>query len=105
MKKLLLLGACLFALASHPAQAQSGSPIVLVRISEGGSYGNKMVIFRSETSSDEYELSTPFYGQTLRGASEVIYREFNKLYQQGYILRSSSGGQGATSTYVFVKGQ
>jgi hypothetical protein len=106
MKKLLLLSACLFTLASHPVQAQSGqSPIVLVRISEGGSYGNKLVIFRSEISSEEYELSTPFYGQTLRGASEVVYREFNKLYQQGYKLRSSSGGEGVTSTFVFTKEQ
>jgi hypothetical protein len=76
-----------------------------VRISEGGSYGNKMVIFRSENISEEFDLSTVYYGQTLRGASGLMYREFNKLYQQGYTLHSSSGGQGATSTFVFVKGQ
>ncbi|MGI4762700.1 MAG: hypothetical protein ACRYF0_18465 [Janthinobacterium lividum] len=101
MKKLLLLCACLLALASPLRAAAAPPKIIVVRIIEY-SQVSSVVITRGEGKSEKVEFS--------RKATEVnegYYKLFAKLYQQGYKLQSTfsapMGTEGGNTTLLFVK--
>jgi hypothetical protein len=105
MKKLLFLGACLVALASQPVKAQAAGPqVVVVRVNDGGGLGSHLVIIRGEGKREELDFATGISTKALGASGEVMQQVFTKLYQEGYTLKSTfGGGQGFTSTLVFVK--
>jgi len=106
MKNLLLLCACLLALAT-PLRAVAGPPdIVVVRISERigivvatitrGEGRTEQVIFAQDTGNKK----------NMQG-SEGYYKLYQQLYQEGYTLQNSfsaAGEYGGTYiTLLFVK--
>lgn len=99
MKKLLLLCACLLALAS-PLQA-SPPEIVVVRIAE---YGRQSVIIitRGQGKSEKME-----FHQSATEFNEGYHKIFTKLYQEGYKLQGTfgtpMGTEGGNATLLFVK--
>ena len=105
MKKLLLLCACLLALAS-PLRALAGPPaIVLVRILDNGP-SIKVIITRGEGKSEQVEFDGGPSDKKLPLASEGYYKVIHKLYQEGYTLQSTfNSTQGAYTTLLFVKAQ
>ncbi len=88
MKKLLLLCACLLALAS-PLRSVAGPPadIVVVRIYEGSS--TTIIITRGEGKSEKIELVNGTNDKKLTQASEGYYKVFERLYQEGYTVQST----------------
>jgi hypothetical protein len=103
MKKLLFLGACLVALASSPAMAQTGeADVVIVKISEG--YSSLHIAIAHGTGKPEV---FDYKAKDLRedGAAAATQKILAKLYQQGYTLKGTYGGnQGYMSTLIFVRG-
>ncbi|TVT39621.1 hypothetical protein FNT36_18440 [Hymenobacter setariae] len=105
MKKLLILGACLVALASQPVLAQTGGPeVVIVKIWEGEAILS-ITIARAAGKPEVLTYKTKELRE--EGASAVLTQKaLAKLYQEGYMLKGTYGGnQGYLSTLVFVKGQ
>jgi hypothetical protein len=108
MKKLLFLGACLVALASSPAMAQTGgADIVTMKVKE--SFGTLQIIISRSTGKPEV-LNFPQKDLKEDGAIEAATQQvIAKLYQEGYALKGSFGGSypasGTRSTLVFTKGQ
>ncbi|MFD1874263.1 hypothetical protein [Hymenobacter bucti] len=104
MKKLLFLGACLVALASQPVMAQTGgADVVVVRIADG-SNASQLVIVRGPGRNERIDLSSSINNKSLTSTGEAIQQATAKLYQEGYILKSTFSGQGGfVSTLVFVK--
>ncbi len=105
MKKVLFLGACLVALASSPVIAQTAGPqVVVVRVNDGGGLGSHLVIVRGEGKSEVVDFPLGLSVKSLTTSGEAMQQVFAKLYQEGYALKSTfGGGQGYTSTLVFVK--
>lgn len=109
MKKLLFLGACLLALASRPAEAQTGGPEVLVvRITEGVRRVN-VSITRPDGKSEQLGFENGAFGERLDKSGQGYQKIFATLYQQGYRLQSTFSAEAVASdvrtTLVFVKGQ
>ncbi|MGI4865574.1 MAG: hypothetical protein ACRYFZ_16755 [Janthinobacterium lividum] len=107
MKKILLAGACLVALASSPVRAQTSKPdVVVVRVSDTGSVG-RLVIVREGGKTEEVEEFAS--GVNMKGLSlsgTLMQQVFGKLYAEGYTLKGTFGGsQGYVATLVFAKGQ
>ncbi len=103
MKKLVLLCACLWALAA-PLRALAGPPdIVVVRILDNGVSINA-VITRGEGKSEKIAFDSGGNDKRLTEASEGYYKLFNQLYQEGYTLQSTFSDHGLT-TLLFVKNQ
>jgi hypothetical protein len=103
MKKLLLLGACLVALASSPVMAQTGPNVVVVRVTDG-LVASQMVIVRGPGKNKQIDLPLGTNTKGLVSFGEAIQQAIAKLYQEGYSLKSTFGGhQGSASTLVFVK--
>lgn len=105
MKKLLLLCACLLALASPLRAAVSPPDIIIVRIYEGRK--TTIIITRGEGKSEKVEVENGFTDKKLTQASEGYYKVFERLYQEGYTVQSTfSTVYDATSgftTVLFVK--
>ena len=108
MKKIVLLGACLWALAG-PAHAQVGAPsIVVVRIRD---YKTSALVFitRGEGKTEKIEIDGKWLSldKSMTAVSEGYYKVIDKLYQEGYILQNSGGvsdpSTGGVLTYIFVK--
>jgi hypothetical protein len=108
MKKLLFLGACLVALASQPAVAQTGGPdVIVVRVAEH--YGQTHLTI--ERAGQEPEEITFEWNPTGKGAraSKGYYDVLAKLYQQGYQTQAIIPGAGYTkdmttyTTLVFTR--
>jgi hypothetical protein len=107
MKKLLFLGACLVALASQPARAQTGgAEIVVMQVRENG-YGNvRVVLAYPGGKTEEQEFKAGFTNKAQDESASEYQKLITKLYQQGYTLKSTFGpGNGALHTLIFVKGQ
>jgi hypothetical protein len=105
MKKLILLGACLVALASQPVKAQTGgADVVIVKITEG--IESLHIDIARRTGKPEV---LDYKAKDLReggAAAAATQRVIAKLYQEGYRLKGTYGGnQGYLSTLIFVKGQ
>jgi opacity protein-like surface antigen len=116
MKKLLFLGACLVALASQPAMAQTGgSDMVVVKVTE--QYG-RIEFFIARAGSKPEHREFGFKQMKEKGESRFFYNEsaeytrslLMELAQQGYNLTTTytsggvAGGPGPT-TLVFTKRQ
>ena len=104
MKKLLLLCACLLALAS-PLRALADPPdIVVVRIKDGVSGSITAIITRGEGKSETVTFDAGGSEKGLATASEGYYKLFHSLYQSGYTLQSTfSSGGGFFTTLLFTK--
>ncbi|TFZ68864.1 hypothetical protein E4631_02045 [Hymenobacter sp. UV11] len=104
MKNILLLCACLLALAT-PLRAVAGPPadIVVVRILEFN--GNTTaIITRGEGKSEKVEFASGYSDKKQIQGGEEYYKFLQRLYQEGYTLQSSfSPGTGGTVTLLFVK--
>jgi hypothetical protein len=108
MKKIILLGACLWAFAAPPTQAQTGSPdIVVVKVLESR-LATRIIIARSWGFPDELEVKVGLAGNEttlVRESAKKMQEVLMKLYEQGYTIKSSFGGSdGGPSTLVLVKG-
>lgn len=105
MKKLILLGAGLLALASLPAQAQAGgADIVVVKVAE---YQNntQIVIIDRAGKSELMELAGGGGPNAMTQSAKRVQRVLASLYAQGYVLKSTfTGDHGSMSTLIFVKG-
>lgn len=89
MKNILLLCACLLALAT-PLRAAVVPPadIVVVRIYEDVGLV-KVIITRGEGKSEKIELAGAVDDKRHIQSNEGCYRIFQQLYQEGYILQST----------------
>ncbi|RZJ93158.1 MAG: hypothetical protein EOO60_05645 [Hymenobacter sp.] len=86
MKKLLLFGACLVALASQPVKAQVAEPAVItVQVYTGGVSGGYLLICRGEGKTEEI----PFKSTKRYGSIEAYQRALAKLCQEGYTLKGT----------------
>lgn len=106
MKKLLILGVCLLALAAHPSTVLAGDPdVVVVRVLDNG--GNvRLFISRPDGKSEKVEFNGGFNEKGLSDSGQGYQKVIAKLYQEGYTLKSSfSTNTGVFATLVFVKGQ
>ena len=109
MKKLILLGGCLWTFAAQPAKAQSGqADIVVMKVLESR-LGTRIVVARSWGIPDEIEVKPNLASneaRLMRDSAEKIQEVLTKLYQEGYAIKSSfSGSEGGQSTLVLIKGQ
>ncbi|AMR28939.1 hypothetical protein A0257_18755 [Hymenobacter psoromatis] len=88
MKNILLLCACLWALAT-PLRVVAGPPadIVVVRIVEGRSV--TAIITRGDGKSEKVEFDRGASDENLTQSSEGYYKLFHQLYQEGYSLQST----------------
>ncbi|MVN78404.1 hypothetical protein GO988_18900 [Hymenobacter sp. HMF4947] len=110
MKKLILLGAYLLALAA-PMHAMAGPPdIVVVRIREFSTSATA-VITRGEGKSELVEIDTKGnFNKEFAQVSEAYHKLFYGLYQEGYTLQSTmstsaSQSTGGVITLLFTKAQ
>ncbi len=110
MKKLIFLGACLLALASAPAKAQTGgADIVVVRVMEyhGRTY---LTIERAGQEPEQLDFKWDSrIGEKWERASKGYLNALSKLYQQGYRVQATIPGFAndgvAYTTLMFIKGQ
>ncbi|MGI4875678.1 MAG: hypothetical protein ACRYFX_31360 [Janthinobacterium lividum] len=107
MKKLLLLCACLWALALPFRAVAAGPPdIVVVRISDGIGGTITAIITRGEGKSERVTFDSSRGDKGLIAASEGYYKLVHQLYQEGYTLQSTFSSSGAfVVTLLFVKPQ
>lgn len=104
MKKLILLCACLLALAA-PLRAAVGPPeIVVVRIRDTGG-DLTVLITRGEGKSELLTFKGGVSDKGIRQSAEGYYTFLNKLYQEGYSLKGTfvNGQFSAFTTLLFVK--
>ena len=107
MKKILFLGACLVALASQPAKAQTGGgDIVVVKVFEASTY-MRIAISHGQDKTEVLDVAGGGGDKKKIGAAaEALQKLIADLIQKGYSLKSTFGGDaGYMSTLVFVKGQ
>lgn len=102
MKKILLLGACLVALASQPVLAQTGgTEVVVVRVVDTG---GRFVIGRPGGKTEEVSFNSSYSSKGLAESAVQLQQAVASLYQQGYTLKSTfTGASGSVSTLIFVK--
>jgi hypothetical protein len=105
MKKLVLLCAGLWALATLPSAATTPPDLVVVRIYEG--VHTTIIITRGEGKSEKIELENGTTDKRLTQANEGYYKVFERLYQEGYAVQSTfstvyDASRGFT-TLLFVK--
>lgn len=105
MKKYVFVGACLLALASLPARAQTGGEdIVVVKVAE---YQNstQLVLVDSAGKSELMELEGGGGPNAMTQSAKRVQRVVASLYAKGYVLKSTfTGDHGSISTLIFVKG-
>lgn len=107
MKKIILLCACLWALASA-AQAPAGPPdIVVVRVRDNRTQAS-IFITRGEgkTEKQEFKGTGLSFDKGMTAVSEGYYKVMAQLYQEGYVLQNSSSASdqsGGMIIYLFVK--
>jgi hypothetical protein len=109
MKKLLYVGACLLALASVPASAQTGSTdVVVVKVTEAYDY---LLLDIARAGVKPERRTFKRRDLLVDGAPAEITRQLiAELYQEGYTLTSAYGGGGIRTgsninlnTLVFTK--
>jgi hypothetical protein len=101
------LYACLLVLASSPVAAQaSGSEVVTVHIIEAGDL--QIIITSGDEKSEVIVLKEKESRTSLTLREEACQRIFARLYQEGYTLKGTYGGEynyHIESTLVLDKGQ
>lgn len=105
MKKLLVAGACLGALAGA-AQAQAGPPdLVVVRIYEGD-VKIHVSITRGQNTSEVLEFDNGTSDKNLTRSGQGYYQLFQRFYQEGYVLQSTfsaAKNRNSTVTLPFTR--
>ena len=107
MKKLLLLCACLLALAAPLRAAVAPPEIVVVRIFEFTN-SSSVIITRGEGKSEELKFDRGLYNKNIVASTESYYKVFAGLYQEGYAVQSTFtavGSAGNVTTLLFIKAQ
>lgn len=111
MKNLLYVGACLIALASTPASAQTGSTdVVVVKVTESYDY---LLLDIARAGVKPERRTFKRRDLLVDGAPAEITRQLiAQLYKEGYALTSTYGGGGILTgsnmnlnTLVFTKRQ
>jgi hypothetical protein len=106
MKKLLLLSACLWLFTVQPSLA--GDPdIVVVKVLESR-LAARIIIARSWGIPEEMEVTAGLIGNEVTVGVETakkLQQALTKLYEQGYVIKSSLGGEQGRSTLILVKEQ
>ncbi|WP_162549932.1 hypothetical protein [Hymenobacter nivis] len=103
MKKLLFLSACLLALATRPAAAQTPSPdLVVVRMLDNGA-SVQLVVTRGEGKSEKIEFPSGRTNKRLVASGEGYYKVLSALYREGYVLQSTFSTQQGYTTLVLGK--
>jgi hypothetical protein len=102
MKKLLFLGACLVALASHPVMAQTGgADVVAVKMLE---YAGEQRITATHSNKKTDEVSSKTGRTNLPEAGVTLQKVFTTLHQQGYMIKGSTPTYaGSIGTFILVK--
>ena len=104
MKKILILCACLLVFSSSPVTAQTGGPSVAVVFITSTPISHKAVITREDGKSEVLEIPSGKSEKNLTITSQTYQKLIAKLYQEGYTIKSTFGGELGT-TLIFVKGQ
>ena len=100
MKKLLLLGFWLLALRSSPVMAQTGGPgVVVVLVAPA-----KAVITREDGKSDVTSIPYGTSDTNLAARAHWYQTLLAKLYQEGYVLKSTFSETDYRTALIFVKG-
>ena len=100
MKKLLLLGFCLLALGSSPAIAQTGGPgVVVVMVAPA-----KAVITREDGKSEVTSIPYGTSDANLTARAQWYQKLLAKLYQEGYVLKSTFAETDYRTALIFAKG-
>jgi hypothetical protein len=100
MKKILLLGLCLLALSSSPVIAQTGGPGVIVVIVVPA----KAVITREDGKSEVINIPNGMSNKNLTAHAQWYQKLISKLYQEGYVIKSTFSETDYRTTLIFVKG-
>jgi hypothetical protein len=97
MKK-IFLGACLWALVSAPALAQTGgSDVAVVRVERTGGPHGLITVSLGANSTQAKEIDVP--NNSIKAAealSEATQQALAPLVQQGYAVKAMSGGDFVT---------
>lgn len=110
MKKLLLLGACLVALASQPVRAQAGgsteADVTVVRVT--ASYSRTAVtVTRPGGQQENLEFENDKQSEKRQVVGVGFQQLVAGLYQQGYQLQATfdtqMGTSGSASILLFVR--
>lgn len=106
MKKILLLCACLLALAAPPRAVAGPPAIIVVRIYEGNSTV-RAIITRGEGQSEQIRFDKGTGDKRMVQSSEGYHQLFQRLYQEGYSLQSTMSAPNSPdsgfTTLLFVK--
>jgi opacity protein-like surface antigen len=105
MKKLILLSACLLALAARPAAAQAQAPnpdVVVVQLYDSGA-SVQLVVTRGEGQSEKIEFQSGGTDKRLTAASQGYHKLLSGLYREGYALQSTFTSHGGLTTLVLAK--
>ncbi|MFD2721332.1 hypothetical protein ACFST9_21635 [Hymenobacter monticola] len=107
MKKLLFLGACLWALSVNPVLAQTATPdIAVVRVHEYDT-STQLALTYGEGKTEILKFDNGVRDKSLMASAEGCHRLMLKLYQAGYTLQSTFSGTPTASstvtTLVFVR--
>lgn len=107
MKNLLLALSCALLLAlSLPLRSVAAGPpeVVVVRIYDGGNNKITAVISRGAGQSEKVEFGNGISEKGLMQAGEGYQGLVQRLYQEGFTLKSTFGGEYRT-TLIFTKEQ
>lgn len=103
MKKLLLLGAYMAAVASSPVLAQTGtSEVAIVQLYFTRINTGHLSLTRTTGTTEAAQFKT---SNTHQEEATAYQRVFTQLYQDGYSLKSTITRLEDIATWIFVKGQ
>jgi hypothetical protein len=87
------------ALTSSPVAAQASAPeVVVVRIL------NNLVIVRPGGKTEEVDYAGGTNAKSLTDSGITVQRVITKLYQEGYVLKSTYSGSAVSgATLIFLK--
>ncbi|MBH8558981.1 hypothetical protein [Hymenobacter negativus] len=103
MKKLLLLGACLLALSMNPVRAYASDPdIVVVRVFDNGGSA-RVVISRAGGKNEVSSFNSGNGEKGLSDSGQGYLKVVQKLYSEGYSLKSTFTADVFLTTLIFVK--
>jgi predicted MFS family arabinose efflux permease len=106
MNKLLFLGACLVALTSTPALAQTGgASAIIVQTYFSGSNTLYIAVTRADGQTEETEVKDAMNVKA-HVVAIAMQRVLAKLVQEGYTLKSTPNlGANQVTTLIFEKRQ
>lgn len=92
------------ALCAHSVSAQVAPEVTIVRINDGGAGKGVIAIAHPDGTSESLDFDHRISGKGLEAGAQGLRQVIQRLYQQGYSLKSTAGGQsGFVTTLVFVR--